>query len=154
MKLQRLVPKPNNAMLQYDITCEVLQFHLVPSELNVAVSSDHPHIKHMTQFYTYTHYNIQNTTEVSFQSKAIPALKDLSASVAHAVIDTFKSTLNSSVTKQQTTSFFYTVLEGDHVILEQAVMKIRYRGNDPLTIQSPYFRQHHKRSAPIRTDPA
>jgi len=58
--------------------------------------------------------------------------------VAQAVVDTFKSSLKSSVKSEQETTFKYMVRDGDHVVLKQAVMHMNYRGK-PITIQSQYF---------------
>ena len=58
--------------------------------------------------------------------------------MAQAVVDTFKSSLKSSVKSEQVTTFKYMVRDGDHVVLKQAVMHMNYRGN-PITIQSHYF---------------
>ena len=58
--------------------------------------------------------------------------------MAQAVVDTFKSSLKSSVKSEQETTFKYMVRDGDHVVLKQAVMHMNYRGK-PITIQSQYF---------------
>jgi len=58
--------------------------------------------------------------------------------VAQAAVDTFKSSLKSSVKSEQETTFKYMVRDGDHVVLKQAVMHMNYRGK-PITIQSQYF---------------
>ena len=58
--------------------------------------------------------------------------------MAQAVVDTFKSSLKSSVKSEQETTFKYMVRDGDYVVLKQAVMHMNYRGK-PITIQSQYF---------------
>ena len=58
--------------------------------------------------------------------------------MAQAAVDTFKSSLKSSVKSEQETTFKYMVRDGDHVVLKQAVMHMNYRGK-PITIQSQYF---------------
>ena len=58
--------------------------------------------------------------------------------MAKAVVDTFKSSLKSSVKSEQVTTFKYMVRTGDHVVLKQAVMHMNYRGR-PMKIQSQYF---------------